>query len=730
MPAISREQFVGIVKNMEAAGESPESIARFVNEYHSRNSQQPAPALSGDLPEMGAPTPTGREQMQRSMSSTGAATALSNGSEELADIDAPDYDLSSSNSAPRMEIDRNQGKLTGFAKGLGQAGANTAALGFKLRDLAFGTADPEQDPLGKLSRAVGGEGAGQAVSRRGPALRKIPGIGHAAKLGDAIERAADVKGAEEFYQPDPQSPGEQEGANVGEFAGNMLVGAAAGGVVSGAMGTGGGLLQKGGKMLLQELAENAAFTGQALQEGGDAEAAGSAATDAALSMGLRFGGGKALKLGKGLVKRIKQANAPDAAFKPLIEAIGDEKELVRIVDELPDIEDLDNVSIERGARKRRSWSEIQADAPPDPKKPILTNIEEADAAMLQEPETKYDVPFDEYIEHAGRAKNNRRLMSPYDVTGSRATEALDQISELKRTFGQQKQAAMETRQDAIIDMAPVKAKWQGLLADRFRAKIDEAGQVVPLLDGGKIRNGAGLQSITDEIMSTQDEVFAIEADDLASNLRDLLQNPKQSEFKQVSKAVDGATKDVRGELKDILNRTLGEEYAEANRGYAKLSEYEKWLNSRLGQDVGTFVDPETGDMSRVARHGGSLIKSVFSPADRGNKAQFEQIRKLTGIDLVRDATYAKLAMELVGDTRVNDLLRTTANAGGVVKDAVSGNKIGAAGKLLKGSKERLIGKDIERILNFYNKAQGRAEKKAQQSARQRLKDLGGITPGM
>jgi len=121
---------------------------------------------------------------------------------------------------------------------------------------------------------------------------------------------------------------------------------------------------------------------------------------------------------------------------------------------------------------------------------------------------------------------------------------------------------------------------------------------------------------------------------------------------------------------------------------------------------------------------------VFSPADRGNKAQFEQIRKLTGIDLVRDATYAKLAMELVGDTRVNDLLRTTANAGGVVKDAVSGNKIGAAGKLLKGSKERLIGKDIERILNFYNKAQGRAEKKAQQSARQRLKDLGGITPGM
>jgi hypothetical protein len=227
-------------------------------------------------------------------------------------------------------------------------------------------------------------------------------------------------------------------------------------------------------------------------------------------------------------------------------------------------------------------------------------------------------------------------------------------------------------------------------------------------------------------MSTQDEVFAIEADDLAANLRSILENAKQSEFKKVNKAVDGAAEELRGDLKQMLNSALGSNYAEANQNYAKMIGYEKWLNKGIGQEVGMFIDPTTGEVSKIASRGGSLMKSVFSPTDRGSKAMFEAIRQATGIDLVRDATYAKLSMELVGDTRVNDLLRTTAQAGGVMKDMATGNKIGAAGKLIKGSKEALIGQDIERVVEFYRKVQRKAEAKAARRGLQQLEDLGAL----
>jgi hypothetical protein len=617
-------------------------------------------------------------------------------------------------------VDDPIGAAKGFGKGLGQAATNTAALGFKLRDLIVGTPNAEGDPMRNMPIV------GKALAQRGPMLRSIPGVGHAVKLGDAIQSGTDLKAAEEAYRPDPNRPAESTGAGVGEFAGNMAIGAVGGSGVARAVGkAGGGLVQKGGRFLLNELAENAAFTGQALQEGGDVEATKSAATDIAASMALRYGGKGAVQLGGKVVDMVKQSKAPNVAFTPIIESVSNEKGLIGALNKLPEVEDAEKLAPEMGVR-RKSYAEIEADTPKSPKKPLLTNIEDADADMLQSPETRFDVPFTRYVEEAKRGVKNRRLPSAYDLAGTRATEALDAIGELKRSAGQLKESAMKAGEDVIIDIAPIKQKWQQLLADRFRAQIDEDGNIVPLLAGGSIREAgelSALRDVTQKIMSTQDEVFAIEADDLAANLRSILDNAKQSEFKKVNKSVEGAAKELRGDLKQVLNNALGSDYAEANHSYAKLIEYEKWLNSRLGQEVGTIVDPTTGEVSRIARHGGSLIKSVFSPADRGNKAMFEAIRQATGIDLVREATYAKLSMELVGDTRVNDLLRTTAQAGSAVKEFATGNKIGAAGKLIKGSKEALIGQDIERIVEFYRKAQGRAEKSG--SAMQQLKDLGG-----
>jgi len=50
------------------------------------------------------------------------------------------------------------------------------------------------------------------------------------------------------------------------------------------------------------------------------------------------------------------------------------------------------------------------------------------------------------------------------------------------------------------------------------------------------------------------------------------------------------------------------------------------------------------------------MKKIFSPADGGTKDLFKTVKKITGIDLVKESTLAKFAMEVVKDPRQTNLL--------------------------------------------------------------------------
>ena len=50
------------------------------------------------------------------------------------------------------------------------------------------------------------------------------------------------------------------------------------------------------------------------------------------------------------------------------------------------------------------------------------------------------------------------------------------------------------------------------------------------------------------------------------------------------------------------------------------------------------------------------MKRVFSPTSGNTRPMFEQIKVETGIDLVKEATLAKFAMESVGDFKQRSLL--------------------------------------------------------------------------
>jgi hypothetical protein len=67
---------------------------------------------------------------------------------------------------------------------------------------------------------------------------------------------------------------------------------------------------------------------------------------------------------------------------------------------------------------------------------------------------------------------------------------------------------------------------------------------------------------------------------------------------------------------------------------------------------------------------------VFSPSDANTKALFAAVHKLTGIDLVNEATLARYLMDISGDARQKsmldqlNLLRTDPSPNGILGKAV------------------------------------------------------------
>jgi hypothetical protein len=346
--------------------------------------------------------------------------------------------------------------------------------------------------------------------------------------------------------------------------------------------------------------------------------------------------------------------------------------------------------------------QVNAQVPDAPEKPALSRLSDSDANLLNEPITDKDTPFTDYALQAKRALQNKRELTPADVAGQKAVEVLNQIGDLRNTVGAQKGQILKDNAANTINIADVKQSWNDMLKERLGASVDEDGNIIASENGGIVRKPSeiGMIKKINLMIENMPEVVSVQqGDNLKSAINDIVQNQKASQAKPINTVTEGIGKSIGAAIDGKLDESLGPDFAAVNDKYGDLRDIETQLNARLG----SIVDPETG----TARHGASLMKSAIqSNADRGTKALFQRVKNYTGVDLIKDAGYAEMAMRGVGDSRINNLLTDI----GEVKNALHGGIADKAFKIAGAAYNKIKGSPLDEMIDYYNKAQNKAPK--------------------
>jgi hypothetical protein len=134
---------------------------------------------------------------------------------------------------------------------------------------------------------------------------------------------------------------------------------------------------------------------------------------------------------------------------------------------------------------------------------------------------------------------------------------------------------------------------------------------------------------------------AKDVDKFIDFVQDRIYSAKRDLSVPVTDDVEKILRPLTGQLNESLKSQLPNSYRNLNKKYSNMVDVRNELNSKLGYE---------------AEKGGSLMKRVFSPSDARTKELFAEIEKITGIDLVDEATVARYVMESVGDARQASLL--------------------------------------------------------------------------
>jgi predicted pyridoxine 5'-phosphate oxidase superfamily flavin-nucleotide-binding protein len=238
--------------------------------------------------------------------------------------------------------------------------------------------------------------------------------------------------------------------------------------------------------------------------------------------------------------------------------------------------------------------------------------------------------FKKYVNQAKLAVTDQKAMTPLEIAGDKAVEALESVQKRLSSIGSQK--------SSIVAQSKVGLKPMGNVAVKARQNI--------------------LKEIGDKTLDSADQNLV---NDVLTKLTNLGVNPK---LKQVDEFIDYAqeilykgsknlTLPIGDRTESILKSAIRnlnnqvkniapDSYRTLNAKYAEIIDTRNILNKALGAE---------------SSKGGSLMKRVFSPTDAGTKKLFADVKKLTGIDLTDEAVLAKFAMDLFGDARQASLLQ-------------------------------------------------------------------------
>ena len=492
-----------------------------------------------------------------------------------------------------------------------------------------------------------------------------------------------------------------EGAKpVGEFAAKTVGGIAASTLVPGA-----GIPS----LLAQGAAANVPFAVGALEEGGVSDAIKDMAINTAIDLAT-LGASKAIPgIKQAILKKFGKDVSEEAAERLAKEAFGKAAENMPTIKDVPLFQDPERLAaealdIENQAKqverlRPKSTSEIKGAVEEGfevggqkltpsqaPKKKlgekVFGRIKEGDRSILSEPLKEADTPFTEYAKLASSANDNPRNMTAMDFAGSKGSDAVGELDELRKVWGQKKGDLIEGAAGEIpvgdlsssFNNDVKKFMGVGLTDGKIKGISKAPSQNKIVEDAFEILNGIGESATVKDL------------DNAKSALFDLIQSKKAGQIKPNVGKAEAVVKKVRSKIDELLDSKLGPDFKEANKNFGQLKDDIEFLNRKFGQ----VVDKETG----VTERGASLLKTALqSNSDKGTKAVLKRVQELTGIDLIKEAKFAQIAMEAVGDTRAKGLVGEVSKLGLIKK---------GAGKLL----DLKRGSELDELINFYNKVQG------------------------
>lgn len=342
---------------------------------------------------------------------------------------------------------------------------------------------------------------------------------------------------------------------------------------------------------------------------------------------------------------------------------------------------------------------------------VVTPIEKGVVNVLKDggnaPTTKLvDIQnkFNKYSTQAQKALEDYSQTTPMELAGQKGEEALKELKKQLTSHGEAKGVALKQVGNKIVpNIQESRNLFDHLLSDRLGIQI-KGGKVsnmpgrLSLIEGNPMdvdlakqvdriltelepkssssllptkNNHATLQQVNDAVDSIQGKLFARQGVGAAP----------------INTRLEGAIKQVVHDLNERAKDIGGDLYRTANQDYSAAREIHDVLNKGLGVD---------------ANRGAALMKQLFSPAGTMARNLFSDIKRLTGIDLVQEATLAKFAMENVGDVRQASLLEQVLKGGGNAPTSKAGVIRYAADKLLNklqdpmGKAKRIISTEIKK----------------------------------
>lgn len=277
----------------------------------------------------------------------------------------------------------------------------------------------------------------------------------------------------------------------------------------------------------------------------------------------------------------------------------------------------------------------------------LSNLDPQVETVLKR--SNYD-EVNTYFQQAKNAAKDPAKSTPLEIAGAKGEQAFDVIDKArKKAIEGKKTILSQVANDRVSGKTINEVMSAGIkrFEEKFGAKVNARGEVAQAPGRTLTLDSTDSKLVNDyytKLNRLGVSPTVKEVDDFVDWAQSQLykQSKTMSKLEVASDPVIRELQATTGDLNGRLKTTVGNGYGEVNARIGSLIELQDELSRALGAD---------------ARRGGGLMKTLFSPAGGNTRRIFQQIQDETGVDLFKEATLAKYAMENVGDVRQASLLK-------------------------------------------------------------------------